>query len=188
MKRLITIGSVLLFAAFSASLSAAQGRGGSSPVMDALRQIEERSAVRINQAAKEMPPDKYSYKPTEQQMSFGDLVAHIAEHNFALCGKIGGIAPPGTMRPQGTAPKDVLVAELGRSFQFCKSTFAPLDDSKLGEELDLGSRKVSRAAGVLGMSGDWADHYGQAAMYLRLNGLLPPTARKEPEAKIKPVK
>jgi hypothetical protein len=24
---------------------------------------------------------------------------------------------------------------------------------------------------------DWADHYSQFAIYLRLNGLLPPTAR-----------
>jgi hypothetical protein len=26
--------------------------------------------------------------------------------------------------------------------------------------------------------GDWADHYSQSAIYLRLNGLLPPTAKK----------
>jgi hypothetical protein len=25
---------------------------------------------------------------------------------------------------------------------------------------------------------DWADHYSQMAIYLRLNGVLPPTARR----------
>jgi hypothetical protein len=25
---------------------------------------------------------------------------------------------------------------------------------------------------------DWADHYSQSAIYMRLNGLLPPTARR----------
>jgi hypothetical protein len=25
---------------------------------------------------------------------------------------------------------------------------------------------------------DWADHYSAAAIYLRLNGVLPPTAKK----------
>jgi len=27
-------------------------------------------------------------------------------------------------------------------------------------------------------TGDWADHYSQMANYLRLNGILPPTAKK----------
>jgi len=29
------------------------------------------------------------------------------------------------------------------------------------------------------LGASWADHYGMAAMYLRLNGLVPPTAKKE---------
>ena len=28
-------------------------------------------------------------------------------------------------------------------------------------------------------TGDWADHYSQLANYLRLNGLVPPTAQKK---------
>lgn len=188
MKRVIATATFLLLATFSATLCMAQKPRGPSPVMDALRHIEERSAERMIEAAREMPANKYSYKPTDQQISFGELVAHVAEHNYALCGKIGGVAAPQTAKPNGSAPKDTLVAELERSFLFCRSTFAPLDDSKLDEQLDLGSRKESRAAGVLGISGDWADHYGQAAIYLRLNGLLPPTAKKEPQAKINPAK
>ena len=169
------------------TLGFAQKASTGSPVMDALRQIEDRSADRLVQAADRMPSSKYSYRPTEAQITFGELVAHVAEHNFALCGKIGGVASDGREGPKGTAGKDVLVAELERSFKFCRSAFALLDDTKLDEELDLGRRKASRAAAVLAMASDWADHYGQAAIYLRLNGLLPPTA-KPPEAKIKPAK
>jgi hypothetical protein len=29
------------------------------------------------------------------------------------------------------------------------------------------------------LAGSWTDHYGMAAMYLRLNGLVPPTAKQE---------
>jgi hypothetical protein len=35
----------------------------------------------------------------------------------------------------------------------------------------------ARAMGVFFLVGGWADHYGAAAMYLRLNGILPPTAQ-----------
>ena len=27
------------------------------------------------------------------------------------------------------------------------------------------------------LAADWADHYGASAIYLRLNGILPPTAQ-----------
>ncbi len=49
------------------------------------------------------------------------------------------------------------------------------DDSKLGEMTEaMGGQQVSRARLALGLAGSWADHYGIAAMYLRLNGVTPP--------------
>jgi hypothetical protein len=32
---------------------------------------------------------------------------------------------------------------------------------------------------LIALTNDWADHYSAAAMYLGLNGLLPPTAKSE---------
>jgi hypothetical protein len=43
--------------------------------------------------------------------------------------------------------------------------------------LFFGGRKATRARAVIALAQDWADHYAQAAMYLRLNGILPPSAR-----------
>jgi hypothetical protein len=37
----------------------------------------------------------------------------------------------------------------------------------------------TRAWAFLGLASSWADHYGMAAMYLRLNGLTPPSAEKK---------
>ena len=37
--------------------------------------------------------------------------------------------------------------------------------------------KALRAFALIALTNDWADHYSSAAMYLRLNGLLPPTAQ-----------
>ena len=42
----------------------------------------------------------------------------------------------------------------------------------------FGGREVSRAAAALITVDDWADHYSQVAIDLRLNGLLPPTAKR----------
>ncbi len=65
------------------------------------------------------------------------------------------------------------------SFDFCTTALAKVDDSKLGDTVDLyGGRQGPRAFALIALTNDWADHYSAAAQYLRLNGLLPPTAKK----------
>ena len=63
--------------------------------------------------------------------------------------------------------------------QLCETAFAQLQDAQLADSTPFfGGRKVTRALAVLVTVGDWADHYSQMAIYLRLNGHLPPTAKK----------
>src|SRR5229473_1807236 len=51
--------------------------------------------------------------------------------------------------------------------------------AKAGDTIEVwGGRKAPRAFALIALTNDWADHYSAAAMYLRLNGLLPPTAKK----------
>jgi len=55
---------------------------------------------------------------------------------------------------------------------------AKIDDSKLADTVELyGGKQGPRAFTVIALTNDWADHYAAAAMYLRLNGVLPPTAQ-----------
>jgi len=142
--------------------------------------IQTRQGKNIVEAAEEMPADKYGFKPTPAQMSFGDVVAHlIREGNDYLCSAASGQKEPERGKVAGTDPKDKLVAGLKDSFQFCQTAFAQLKDAQLGDSTDFfGGHKVTRATAGLITAADWADHYSQMAIYLRLNGLLPPTAKK----------
>jgi hypothetical protein len=151
-----------------------------APVAQAFRDNAKRAEKDLTEAATEMPADKYSYKPTPAQMSFGDIVAHLAEGNDYLCGVISGVKAPARSKIAGTDSKDVLVARLKETFEFCDQALAKVDDSKLGEQLPFfGGKTRSRANVMFVTVGDWADHYSQSAIYMRLNGLLPPTAKKK---------
>ena len=151
----------------------------SAPVADALRDYAKRSAQNLVAAAEEMPADKYGFKPTPPQMSFADVVVHLAEGNDFFCGKIGGVSAPQRDSVAASAPKEKLVARLRETFQFCDSALAKVDDSNLSEQIPFfGGRPVSRARAIVVTVADWADHYSQQAIYLRLNGLLPPTAKR----------
>ena len=90
----------------------------------------------------------------------------------------GGKAPTRT-KIAATNSKDALVARLKETFAYCDQALAAVDDSKLGEMLPFfGGRSITRASMFTVTAADFADHYSQLAIYLRLNGLLPPTAKR----------
>lgn len=150
-----------------------------NPVTSAVREILPRQQKNLVAAVDEMPANKFDYKPTPQQMSFAHLVVHMTNSNNYLCAKIGDAAAPKAPELKETDGKDKLLAALKGSFDFCNTALEKVDDSKLGDTIQaFGGREATKAWGLLALTNDWADHYGAAAMYLRLNGLLPPTAKK----------
>jgi uncharacterized damage-inducible protein DinB len=172
-----TRAAALLFAALA--LPAVAAAQASSPLADALRSYEARSAKNLVGALDAMPADKYDYKPTPAQMSVAAIARHLAEGNDYFCSIIGGATAPKRDSLPTAASKDQLLSRLRETFAFCDTALAKLDDSGLGEELPFfGGSKATRARIILITVGDWEDHYSQLANYLRLNGLLPPTARR----------
>ncbi|HXW89778.1 MAG TPA: DinB family protein [Terriglobales bacterium] len=151
-----------------------------NPVSDVAREILPRQQKNLIAAAEAMPAEKYDFKPTPEQMSFARLVIHIAESNDHLCAKISDTPEPQSTEAKESDAKDALVSRLKASFDFCSSSLAKLEDAKLGDTVDLfGGRQGPKALALFALTNDWADHYSAAAMYLRLNGILPPTAKKK---------
>jgi len=71
------------------------------------------------------------------------------------------------------------VSALKSSFDFCSEALGHTDDSRLAEPTQGFGGKQGRACLVHpGLVGGWVDYYGGDATDLRLNGLLPPTAKK----------
>jgi uncharacterized damage-inducible protein DinB len=174
MKRVTSIFFVSLWAAGVF----AQQQSTKNPVSSAVREILPRQQKKLTQAAEEMPADKFVYRPTAPQMSFAHLVMHITQSNNYLCAKISDTPAPKQQELKDTDAKDKLVGALKASFDFCNTALGKVDDSKLGDSVELfGGRQGTRAFAMIALTNDWADHYAAAAMYLRLNGLLPPTAQ-----------
>lgn len=162
--------------------AAAFGQASKNPVTDVLRDSLAGRQKNTVAAIEEMPADKFSSKPTPDQVSFGHLAAHIAEANYFFCSKVGDVAAPKVDEAKEADGKDKLVAAVKASFDFCGTALTNAEDAKLGDPIqDFTGKTRPRAWAALALAGSWADHYGAAAMYLRMNGLLPPTAQKKPE-------
>ncbi len=194
MKKLTTVmfAAVMVFAAAGARAQQAAPADAQkmaemgtvpNPVSATVKGQLPRFSKNIVAAAEAMPAEKYGFKPTPEMNTFAHLIMHTTQSNNILCSKISGAAAP-DVKYSDTDPKDKLVAALKASFEFCTTALANVDDSKLGEQMMLfGNRPASRAAAMIGLSDGWNDHYGAEAVYLRLSGILPPTAQPQPEKK-----
>jgi hypothetical protein len=148
------------------------------PVSASLRVLLPRSQNNLVGAIEAMPADKFSYKPTPEQMTFAHLVVHIIGSNNSLCAKVADVPAPKVDELKESDSKDQLVTAAKASFVFCSEALGKMDDSKLGDSVELfGGHQFPRAMAAMGLASSWADHYASAAMYLRLNGILPPSAQ-----------
>jgi hypothetical protein len=158
---------------------AATALDAQSPVATALRHSFDEARRHLVAAAEAMPESGYGFRPTPQQMRFGAIVRHVAESNDWSCGIIGGIKPPSRPSLVDPATKPALVERLRASFTFCETALALVTDDSLGAVVwTFPNDPMTRARAILGVAGDWEDHYAGMAIYLRLNGVLPPTAAR----------
>jgi hypothetical protein len=128
-------------------------------------------------AAEQMPEAKYSYHPTPDQWTYGKIVAHVTQANNGVCGMLSDSKAPAGAAFTETSSKEVLVTALKASFDFCGKAMDELKDSKLGDTITyFGGAKKPRARALIELTDDLEDHYSQMASYLRMNGMVPPSA------------
>jgi hypothetical protein len=176
MKRIVIFAFV---AALAPVMAMAQGNMGSgNPVASSVKMMVAQHAKAIIAGAEEMPADKYSYHPTPGQMTFGHLIMHLAQSNNYMCSAIAGTKPPEQEKLTETDPKAKLVAALKSSFDYCSGVLDKANDSNLSEMVPFFRGQRPRATVMIALVADLYDHYSQEAGYLRMNGMLPPTAQR----------
>ena len=134
-----------------------------------------------------MPEDKFDYAATPEQRTFGEQILHVAGGNVMLLGFLGAEASGPSVDPQNlrtfgytvTSKADIIQA-LSDSYDYGEAALREFDDADLLERVGgppfLG--EPSRVRLVYFVIGHAWDIYGQMAVYLRLNGIVPPASRR----------
>ena len=183
--------SRLLLLALALPTTLAAQQPVANPITTAFRQRIVNLHRILGQAFDSIPADKFSYKPTAAQQTLGYIAQHLADDSYLFCNTFGDkkatrpekdTATPDTVKAKW--PKDELVAKMKESFAFCADALNQLDDTNIGGATTItfggNSRPTTKVAMALGHAMDMADHYSQVANYMRLNGLIPPTALPRP--------
>jgi DinB superfamily len=189
--RVLSLATLALPMALAAQQpAAAPAQPPADPITTVFKNAGARNARLLSTAFDSIPAAKYSFKPTPAQLSIANVASHLEAANYQLCGLFGTVKQTLTAK-DSTAdslkamwPKDTLVARLKASFVFCDNAMATVTDAKLSDQLPAGppgsGRTVVRAQYVFIYVADLVDHYSQIANYMRLNGLLPPSAYPRP--------
>ena len=126
--------------------------------------------AKIMNAADAMPESKYSYRPTKDVRSFGEIVTHVADKSYYLCSNAKGEAPPATATANGS--KTEIVAYLKGAFLYCDGVYSGFTDAHLNDPADFFGFKTNKMF-ILTQAGNHdALHYGNLVTYLRLNDLV----------------
>jgi uncharacterized damage-inducible protein DinB len=128
-----------------------------------------------------MPAEKYGYRSTPPQRNFGEQVLHVAEANVIQMGRLGSKAAAPAINMKATSKAEILAA-LSDSFDYGTSVLKEQNDQTMLQMADPSRYSFggpsTRARVVFFVIGHTWDIYGQMAVYLRLNGLVPPASQR----------
>ena len=144
---------------------------GPNPLTATLSLFRTNMQDKITTAADAMPESKYSYRPTKDVRSFGEIVTHVADISYILCSNVKGEATPATTAAKGS--KAEIVAYLKGAFAYCDGVYSGFTDAHLNDPADFWGHKTNKMFILTQVGNHDALHYGNLVTYLRLNGVVP---------------
>lgn len=165
----------LVLTVLAAPLAAQEGMNHSDPPTDLLPLMNQFGGWFL-QGAEQMPEADYAFKPTPEVRSFGELVGHLANGNFAMCAGVMGEKSPGTMDYEKASDKATLVAALRESLEYCRKAHA-WGKTRHHDEVNLFGMKGSVTWALAFNISHMAEHYGNMVTYMRMKGMVPPSSQ-----------
>ena len=133
--------------------------------------------------ANAMPADGYTFRPNPEEMSFGQLMAHIASVNLNACANASGMTKPGLPPKIAEWAKDTKKVEVDKetallflhdSFDFCNQAVAGMTPERMDTVVGPPARNLTGYEWLWAYFTHTAHHRGQAEVYLRVKGIKPP--------------
>jgi hypothetical protein len=138
-------------------------------------------------AAEAMPEDKFGFAPSNGEFkgvrTFAQQIKHVAAVNYELGAALLEQKPPTDIGdeagPASITTKADILKYLKDSFLYVHKAIATINEQNVVGTVKspFGEGSVSRLGLATAVSSHGYDHYGQMAVYLRMNGIVPPASR-----------
>jgi uncharacterized damage-inducible protein DinB len=143
------------------------------PVAADLRRDWAAQKKRMLELADAMPAEKYEFKATPPQRTFGEQLHHLAEAHVRMLKALD---------PAGRVPAPAIEKDYGKAavMSMLESAYDYGDAVLEAHQGALGERRgeATPARTVWSAMLNAMNHYGQCVVYLRLNDIVPPASRR----------
>ncbi|HEX7157473.1 MAG TPA: DinB family protein [Edaphobacter sp.] len=127
-------------------------------------------------SADKVPAETYSFRPTDQVRSFGQIVGHVADAQYLFCSIALGEKNPEPKIEQTKTSKADLIAALKDAFAYCDKAYDSMTDASATQMVKLFGGDTPKL-GVLTVNNTHnMEHYGNLVVYMRLKNIVPPTS------------
>jgi len=149
-----------------------------NPISDSEKHVYAMLSSVVVAAAEKMPEESYSFKPTPEVRSFGQLVGHLADSNYYFCSSATGDTKPASDAEKSKTKKADLVAALKEAVAYCNKTYAAMTDAKGSQMTKMMGFDMAKLTVLAGNFAHNYEHYGNMVTYMRIRGIDPPTSEK----------
>jgi uncharacterized damage-inducible protein DinB len=138
----------------------------------------QRIAKIVAASAEAMPEAGYSFKPSADVRTFGELIGHLAEEHYMICaGAKGEKNPKDGVAFEKIATKAELVKAITESIAYCNAVYVSTkDEAKTLQPAAPNRRDTPFNSLLLNVTHD-SEHYGNLVTYLRMKGIVPPSSQ-----------
>jgi uncharacterized damage-inducible protein DinB len=176
----VTKSLCFLFATLAAPvavLAQSSAPAPENPISESEKRVYAMLSSVVVAAAEKMPEESYSFKPTPEVRTFGQLVGHLADSNYFFCSTVAGEKPSSDAEKTKTKKAD-LVAALKEAVAYCNKTYAGMTDAKGSEMMKMMGFDMAKLTVLAGNFAHNYEHYGNMVTYMRIRGIVPPTSEK----------
>ena len=131
----------------------------------------------IAKSAEKLPEEQYSFKPSPDVRSYGQLLGHIVDANYMICGAAKGEQKSMGIEKSKTSKAD-LIAALADSAAYCDGAYDALTDASGAEMVKMFGRERTRMGALLMNVAHDFEHYGNLVTYMRMKGVVPPSSER----------
>jgi uncharacterized damage-inducible protein DinB len=136
---------------------------------------------KIQELAAAIPDGKYTWKPSKDVRSTGQVLLHVVASNYMLPSLFGVKSPMSADEMQKLDTQTMEPAKIRQmlkdSYEWATQAVADTPDSTLDTPIDFFGQKMTRRGGMLVLASHSHEHLGQLIAYARTNHIVPPWSK-----------
>jgi uncharacterized damage-inducible protein DinB len=122
-----------------------------------------------------MPEESYAFKPTPDEMSFGEQLLHLSANMGWLCSSyLGNLKNPVTKADSKSQKKEDIITVLNKTYDFVLNALKHFNPVHLADTVSFFAGPMNKLQIINLLNDHQTHHRGQLLVYLRLNGIKPP--------------